>query len=248
MKKFGTQRKIDLSYLRQNFYNKPKQIHLDISKSLKKYFSKSNKNNITLVDHGCADGQFLNVLSNDNFYKNFQLIGTDVHSKLLKKAKKQIGKRLKTKIGTIGNSKLFKKKSIDVSSVCGVLPLFKDLKILKNCIDWSKPKGVVFVSSIFNDNDYDVFVNYNDSTSNLKKAKKLSGWNIFSKKTVSKFLKKIKRIKKFRFVKFQLKVNIKPNKKMPYKLWTLKTKNGKNICVNGLSLILNQEFLIINIR
>ena len=45
-----------------------------------------------------------------------------------------------------------------------------------------------------------------------------------------------------------MKKNIKPNKKMPYKLWTLKTKKNKNICVNGLSLVLNQEFLIINIK
>ena len=248
MKKFSTKRKIDLSYLRQNFYKKPKQIHVEISKNLKKNFSIYNKKNITLVDHGCADGQFLNILSNDHFYKNFQLIGTDVHKKLLTKAKKQIGNRLKTKVGTIYNSKLFKKKSLDVSSACGVLPLFKDLKILKNCIDWSKPKGVVLISSIFNDNDYDVFVNYSESKSDLKKAKKLSGWNIFSKKTISMFLKKIKRVKKFEFIKFQLKANIKPNKKMPWKLWTLKTKNNKNICVNGLSLILNQEILIINIK
>lgn len=250
MEKFTTKRKIDLSYLKQDFYKKPKQIHLDIVSKLKKIIKKPYKKQLTLVDHGCADGQFLNVISKDDYFNDFKLIGTDVHNKLLLKAKRVIKKsRLKVKLGSIYNQDIFKNRSIDISNVCGVLPLFKDLKIIKNCINWSKPGGVVFISSIFNDYDYDVYVSYNDSTAkNLNKVKKKFGWNIFSKKTISKFLENSKRVKNYQFIKFHLNTDIKPNKKMPYKLWTLKTKKNKNICINGLSLILNQEFLIINIR
>ena len=245
-----TKRKIDLSYLKQNFYNKPKQIHQDIAKNLVKRLSKFKiLKHPTLVDHGCADGQFLNVLSKEKSFNNFNLIGTDVHFSLLAKAKKQLKNRIKIKKGSITNRNLFQKKTIDISCVCGVLPLFEDLKIIDNCINWSKSKGIIFVTALFNNYDYDVFVKYNPSThKNITSVKKLSGWNIFSKRTVSRFLDANKKVKNYKFIRFEMKKNIKPNKKMPYKLWTLKTKENKNICVNGLSLVLNQEFLIINIK
>ena len=70
-----TKRKIDLSYLKQNFYNKPKQIHQDIAKNLVERLSKFKiLKHPTLVDHGCADGQFLNVLSKEKSFNNFNLI------------------------------------------------------------------------------------------------------------------------------------------------------------------------------
>ena len=45
------------------------------------------KDNLKYCDVGCADGQFINLISKKT---NFSITGVDVHKKLLKKAKKNI--------------------------------------------------------------------------------------------------------------------------------------------------------------
>ena len=42
MKKYNSKRLIDLDYLKQDFYKKPKQIHADLIKIIKKEIAKKN--------------------------------------------------------------------------------------------------------------------------------------------------------------------------------------------------------------
>tara|TARA_A100001015_G_C14879587_1_gene667853 strand:+ start:54 stop:581 length:528 start_codon:yes stop_codon:yes gene_type:complete len=171
--------------------------------------------------------------------------GVEPIKKLVDKAQKKNDKVL-FKVGSVLNKNLYKKSSIDIAISTGVLCIFKDhKKFLENMIHWVKPNGIILIISIFNEDDYDVSVDFKKSTqNNFNKSNIMTGWNIFSKKTIFSFLKK-KRINNFRFMDFNLKVNVKYNRNKPYKLWTKKLKNNKLICINGLSLILDQKFLLI---
>ena len=55
---------------------------------------------------------------------------------------------------------------------------------------------------------------------NSKTFKK--GWNIFSKKSIGDFLVKKKKVKDFKFYKFEMQSDIKKNKKNPIRSWTEK--------------------------
>ena len=64
IKKIKSVRKIDLEYLNQNFYKKPKQIHTETKNLIFKSLKGRENENLKLVDFGSADGQLLYQLSN----------------------------------------------------------------------------------------------------------------------------------------------------------------------------------------
>ena len=121
--------------------------------------------------------------------------GVEPIKKLVDKAQKKNDKVL-FKVGSVLNKNLYKKSSIDIAISTGVLCIFKDhKKFLENMIHWVKPNGIILIISIFNEDDYDVSVDFKKSTqNNFNKSNIMTGWNIFSKKTIFSFLKK-KRIK-----------------------------------------------------
>ena len=244
-----TKRVLDLEYLEQDFRKKPKQLHLEIKSLILKNINKKQKKNFKVADIGCADGQLLYILNKNNSGL-FEIEGSDPQRKLIQKAIKDNKKNIKFKIGSVLNKNLYKKNSLDIIINTGVLPIFDNyIKFFENLLYWIKPNGLILIAALFNDNNYDVNIKYNLSTGkNLDKVKKLSGWNIYSKKTISLFLKKQKKIQNFKFQDFKLKPTIKYNHKKPLKLWTIKTKKNKNLCINGLSVILNQKHLLIRVK
>lgn len=241
-----TKREIDLEYLDQNFLKKPKQMHVESKNLILKNIKINPKKKFRIVDIGCADGQFL-YLFNKNNTGQFELEGSDPQRELIEKAIRDNKKNIKFKVGTLLNKNLYKKNSLDVVSALGVLPIFDNYKeFIENLLYWVKPNGLILIASLFNNNNYDVNIKYNPSTkNNIDKVKKLSGWNIYSKKTMGLFLKSHKKVHDFKFYDFILQPTIQYNKKKPLKLWTVKTKNNKNLCINGLSVILDQKFLLI---
>ena len=249
MKIKDTKRDLDLEYLKQDFRKKPKQLHLETKNLILKNIKKNKKQILKVADIGSADGQFLYLLNKNNS-RLFEIEGSDPQIKLIQKAIKDNKKNVKFKIGSILNKNLYKKNSLDIIINTGVLPIFDNYrKFFENLLYWIKPNGLILIAALFNDNNYDVNIKYNSSTrKNLDKVKRLGGWNIYSKKTINLFLKSQKKIQNFKFHDFQLKPTIKYNHKKPLKLWTLKTKKNKNLCINGLSVILDQKLLLIRLK
>ena len=87
-------------------------------------------------------------------------------------------------------------------------------------------------------NEYPLDVNVKYSHSNNWKYEKPkfweSGWNIYSKETIKKFLKK-KKIKSFKFNKFTLKTKLNKQKDV-LRTWSASLDN-KKILINGLNLV-----------
>ena len=86
------------------------------------------------------------------------------------------------------------------------------------------------------------------SSVNYNKKYQESGWNIFSKNSVSNFLNKKRNIKTFYFKDFNIDINIKKNNNDYLRSWTFKDIAGKRITTNGLSIILPTSLLCIELK
>ncbi len=229
----------DKLYLKENRYDKPKEMFKFI---LKKTFIKKNTNEV-IGDFGCAAGEFLYFLNKK--LNNKSLIGIDVRKDLLKKAKKFVPLANFIK-GSVEKKNILNKDSVDKAFMIGVHPIFDNFeKSFTNLIYWTKPKGKIFICDMFNPHPVDVLLKY-------KLAKKTkdnffeSGWNIFSQKSVSLFLKRNKNVKNFSFHKFEMPFDLKPQND-PIRSWTIKSE-GVRLMINGISIIQPQTLLIINLK
>jgi len=240
----------DTLYLKENNYDNPKQIHSFILKTI---ISNLNLKNIKdyrgiITDFGPANGELLYNIKKK--LPNAKLIGVEVLKDLVKKSKKKFlkEKNIKILLGSILDKKILKPKSNDISIACGVLSIFDDFeKFINNMIYFSKKGGKVYIAALFNNYPMDVYIKYKESKNYNKKYQE-SGWNIFSKNSVSNFLNKKRNIKKFYFKDFNIDINIKKNNNDYLRSWTFKDIAGERITTNGLSIILPTSLLCIELK
>jgi len=231
----------DYIYLKENKYKKTKEMFKFIEKEA--FPIKSSKKAEQVCDIGCAGGNFLYYLSHR--YKEKLFTGVEIRKDLLKKAKKSV-LGVKFLQGTVLNKNLLKKKQFDKIFLIGVHPNFDSFeKCFSNLISWTKPGGAVFICDLFNPYPVDVFIRYKLSK-NYKSKIYETGWNIFSHKSVSNFLKKQTRVKSFSFKKFVMPFDLKP-KKDPLRSWTIRSKKER-LMTNGVSIIQYQNLLKIRLK
>ncbi len=216
-------------YEKKNRYEKPKEIFSFLIRLLKN--EKINKNS-SIIDVGCSNGELLfNIEKN---FKKLNLVGIDVDSKLLLKARKMCSPNIDFKKGNI-SKKINNIGKFDIVIFSGVLSIFNDgEKILKNLFSLLKPKGKVFIFDSFNIYSYNLYIK-----SETKKNNKNIIWykNMYSTDFIKNFSKKLK--KKTIFYEFRLKKKLKKNKKNLNYGWT-EFLSGKKIITSGLGLIQNQ--------
>ena len=231
----------DHIYLKENRYKDTKEMFKFIDKEAFEKKAKNNKEDI--CDFGCAAGEFLYFLRNKYLNKNFT--GVDVRADLLSKAKK-IVKNVKFIKGSVLNKNLLKKTKFDKVFLIGVHPIFENFeKFFSNLIYWTKPKGEIFICDMFNPYPVDVLIKYKLSK-NYKSKILETGWNIFSEKSVEEFLKKKSVVKNFKFKKFEMPFDLRPQKD-PIRSWTIKSKK-RRLMINGLSIIQPQTLLRIKLK
>ena len=99
-----------------------------------------------------------------------------------------------------------------------------------------KKNSILFLFSDFNEYDFDIISSYKDLNSKITNYQ--SGWNIWSIKTIKKYMKEKKIIKH----PFEIKFDVKQNKKDLIRTWTIKI-NKRRYFTNALLLIQNQMWL-----
>ena len=237
-------RKHDNFYLKENRYKRPKEIFKVFSQKILKYSKKNKLSHI--ADIGCAAGEFSYYL--DSLFRDVEIHGYDVLDVLLKKAKKNVP-NVKFFKKSILNSNLSKKKYYEIITCIGVISIFDSFEeVIKNCINMCRPKGKILLQALINSSPIEVNIKY--ALSEKWRYKKPlyweSGWNIFSQKTVKNFLKKQKRIKKFKIYDHKVKFNLKKNND-PLRTWTVNLNNKKKL-MNGLNLIVPEKIIEIDLH
>lgn len=232
----------DHIYLSENRYKKPKEMFKFIEK--KAFKKKEDHKKKLICDFGCAAGEFLYYLKKKR--PGNEYVGTDIRLDLLKKAKKFLP-TIKFLKKSVLKKKSFPAKIFHKSFLCGVHPIFDEFeKCFSNLIYWTKNAGEIFIFDMFNPYPVDVLIKYRNSTDYNKRKNYESGWNNFSRKSVSIFLKKQHRVKNFSFHEFEMPFDLK-RQKDPVRSWTIKSKN-KRLMINGLNIIQPQTLLIIRLR
>lgn len=200
----------------------------------KDYCKKKDKGNI--LDIGCANGVFL---KNFNFhFKNFKSFGVDTSKDMIDLAKKRKFRNsifLKKDFMTLN-----KKSYFDIIIASGVLAFYDDFyKPINKMLSLLKKKSSLYIFGTFNSNDIDTLVKFKN---NYTKSNWEKGLNSFSKKTIAKFLKK--KNLKYKFKKFNLPFDLKPNKN-PILSYTIKYSKNKRIILNGANVKMELFYLII---
>ena len=248
----------DYLYLNENRYQDPKQLHLEIVDYIK--FAESNDNNLnvsSILDAGCAAGEFAYLLNKK--FSNTQISGFDVLQELVNKARKEV-LGVNFFEANILDSTAAEENSFDVVTCVGVLSIFDDFRdIISNLIHWTKPGGYVFIHSLFSDYPFDVRVQYNASN-DYGKGVLETGWNIFSKESISAFLESVINrkseeegsggggeglIESFVFYDFNIKRELEKKSDL-IRSWTFYDERGDLKITNGLNML--QPHAILQIR
>ena len=200
------------------------------------------KNEITKVcDLGCANGELIYFLK--NFLKKTKFYGYDMHYKFIHQAKKLF---LNDDNIFLFQKNFFHLKSkFDVVTCLGTATTFSDIKeLLSKIINLLSKNGIAVIDGIFNNYDCDVIIKFKDNS-----KKELNFWNqsinIHSRKTISSFLQKYKKVN-FYFKEYYIETQIKKDKNKPHShWWTELDRNSNFYLTNGLMLKKNPSFLII---
>ncbi len=198
--------------------------------------------NITLLDIGCATGDF--IWFSRNVFPEICFSGLDIMPELLERIHKDMGDEVKTFSADISNiNTLPKNIQFDCVTMLGVMSIFDDFrKILDNVLELLKSNGHLYLFGIFNPEDIDVFVKSKPSQVLYEDAVFECGWNVFSKKSISMYCDD--RNLKCSFLPFNLGIDIEKTPNDPLRSWTIDI-NGKRGIINGLQII--HHFYLCNI-
>ena len=192
--------------------------------------------NGNILDIGCASGNLLIALSKK--FPRAQFLGIDSHKLCIDLANKKARKIKNCKFSNFSLQN-FKKGKFDIIIACGLLSFWDDFrkplrKILKL---FSNKKSCAYIFGRFNTSDVDLRIKFRNNKINSEWR---NGYNTFSVKTYSRFLKKKYNIT---FKKFKIVKALKRNIKDPIRTYTLNLKNNKKILLNDANLISDFYFL-----
>lgn len=220
----------DYIYINEDYYKDPKETFSFISKII------SDSHHIpSVLDLGCARGEFLYYLKNNIKYK--QLVGIDYSDKLINEAKKFHGLNgVKFKVDSADDFNLNSKFDIIVMS--GVLSYFNDISKVFECMkNHLEHGGKIILFGFFNEYDVDLLIKYR----NNKYFETFEpGWNIHSIITISRELKKLQ-LKIINQKTFELSFKSKKQDD-PCRAWNIETEEGIKF-TNGLKMLYDMAAL-----
>lgn len=197
----------------------------------------SEGNALTMVDMGCATGDFVAFL--DKEFPGQECLGVDYHSELVNAAETKYP-QLQFRHGSILESSTLEPSSVDVLTVLGVLSMFDDIEpALKNCASWLRPGGILIVFNCFNPFPIDTWMRFE----RLDWGQGLEvGWNIPSQEKTRRILE-INGLEATHFDDFIVDFDRAPSEDDPVRSWTVQI-NDKKMLINGLWILHPFKFLV----
>jgi len=218
----------DSLYLKENRKQTPKEYFKFIVKEAAPFIENIDKPSI--LDVGCATGDFLWYLS--GLYPSVKFTGLDVMPELIERAKKEVP-TANFILGNINTAEGLPSGKFDAVFMLGVHSIFDDFEpCFNNFLKLIKDGGRGYIFGIFNPSDLDVLVKARRSGDNGAWE---AGWNLFSKRTVSKFLED--RSYAHTFKDWAIAIDLPPNPQDHLRSWTFRLADGSRMIVNGMQLL-----------
>lgn len=229
-----SQRTHDELYLKENFKDNPKEYYKFISK----YISSFIHENMKILDIGCASGDFLYFLQEQ--YPNCNYTGIEIMKTLIEEGKKR-GSGVEFINADIYEGHNLPKNKYDMIFMLGVHSIFDDYKkLLDNIFNLIKEQGRIIIFGIFNKYDLDVIMRVRASDNDGAWE---SGWNVFSCKSIGNYLEE--NGKQYRFIPFELSIDIEKHKDDPLRSWSERLENGRRLVISGAQIV--HEFYVLEI-
>tara|TARA_B110000305_G_C19348732_1_gene593082 strand:+ start:571 stop:1218 length:648 start_codon:yes stop_codon:yes gene_type:complete len=199
-----------------------------------------------VLDVGCASGALINYLR--TILPHYEYTGVDTSQDFLDLAQNT------NPVATWINANALSlpenlHDAFNVSLALGVIGIFNEeqsIRMVEELVKTINCNGAVYVFSNFNDHDVDVLINHRICPDE-RERKWETGFNTFSKKTVSSWLEKMAGVKEHRFINFQLPFGIEQDNTNPSRSWSFDGKDGTLLFTNGLNLLLKYSILEISV-
>lgn len=231
----------DAAYSRTDVYidgsNKDKPKHMFVVLGNKIEHCIDGKNQMSLLDVGGAAGAFIDYLALR--FSGLKLTCLDADNALINKAKSRSSNALFL-LGDANNMNRLDTAEFDIVTMTGTMSIFDDFRpSLGECIRVCKKGGRVFITGQFNEYPVDALIKWRYSGDT---GKYNLGYNLFSKKSVSDYLKSLKQVKEWKFEKFTLPFDLEKQSD-PIRSWTEKNSDGQRVFKNGLQMQINLQIL-----
>lgn len=215
-------------YLKDDHYDQPKELFKFIAHWASLDIPTASHE--AICDVGCATGEFLYYIHKLQPY--IELTGMDVSTECLSKAQTKLPHARFIRHSIKNPSKL--KGQFDRVFMTGVLSIYDMFfDIFNNLIEMTASDGALYITELFNPYPYDVYVQYKPGATI---EPRVTGWNMFSQKSVSAWLSAHPRVKEFEFIKFDIPIDIAPQEES-LRSWTVKGEDGERMIVNGLNIM-----------
>lgn len=223
--------RFDPFYLKEDHYSEPKEY---FKKAIEYLTPKLKNPDTSLIDIGCASGDFLRYLQSE--FPNNQYHGLDAFKDLLIESRKRVPS-CSFHLGDMNAETLnISKSPFDVVTMLGVLSIFSKDKWIDHFCSLIKEDGEGLIFGMINPYPYDVFVRLRNQDGNDE-----FGWNSWSANTLTK---------QFAINGFQSEINywtppidVHKNPENPLRSWTINTEDGKKLVTNGSRMIHDFAFL-----
>ena len=230
------QRTHDRIYLFESRRDNPKEIH-KVLVELARPAVEACGERCRILDIGCARGDFLHLVKHS--FPGVSLTGIDVMPDLLKVARKELPD-VKFILADINGGIGLPSEKFDLVFMNSVHAIFDDHRPwVDNILGLLGAHGKAYVFGIFNPEPLDVFIKCRGAGREDQPLEK--GWNLFSKDTIGRYLKKRKI--EYHFQDWEITIPIERHPDDPLRSWTFKDADGRYIVQNGLQLIHTQAVL-----
>jgi len=222
-------------YLEDNFFSAD---NINSSKNLA-------RDGYSIIDVGCANGEFLHFYHNHFKQHNFAATGIDLTELFIQQA-----------LSLNLPSTLFECRDLfelddeflnayDIVTCFGTVPVFGDPKLLlERLLGFVRPGGVLVADGLFNRHDIDVQIKFCDNSTDISKGLWRSDFNQHSYTRLDEILKPISR--KHNIFHYDFEADIPKIESAPaINVWTLEDSLGKKIVVNGANLLVNPSLLAV---
>ncbi len=219
----------------EDYYKEPKEIFKFVKKYIDIYLKKNNE--ISLLDVGCAKGEFLYYMKNNaNNIKT--MCGVDLSQELIDAAKDFEGLKGVDFFCKSANSYSLD-NNYNVVTMLGLIGAMINIDDVFSSSSKHQNSGdLLFVLTRFNNHDIDVHHKFYNSYKDKDFKISVS----YSKKTVTSLLTE-NGYAILEDVRFNLPFDIEENPEDPIRSWTVQTDSGRRF-KNGLGLIFDFDMFI----
>lgn len=223
-------------------YGTPKESFKQIVSLLKLDKEENKDSNKKLLDVGCATGELLYYIREIN--PAIRLDGVEYSENLVRRAKDFLASSgISIAIGDANDLKI-SDSQYDFVVSSGVTSIFDDFRpsfneMIRIAKDGARCLNLMMVNEL----DLDVIIKY----INPANGRMESGWNKFSIKSISEFLKNHPNIIEYKFIKHEMPFDLLRQKDL-LRSWTMIDKDGKRILWNGLNMEISTYHILFKIR